>query len=58
LGRDPAMRWIVGGRAAAKQPAFTSQLGRSETELPATGENHAALNIAKSSPDGYCFTRN
>ncbi len=28
LGRDPAMRWIVGGRAAAKQAASTSQVGR------------------------------
>ena len=32
LGRDPAMRWIVGGRAAAKQAASTSQMGRFETE--------------------------
>ena len=27
LGRDPAMRWIVGGRAATKQAASTSQDG-------------------------------
>src|ERR1039457_5881187 len=32
LGRDPAMRWIVGGRAATKQAASTSQMGRFETE--------------------------
>ena len=33
LGRDPAMRWIVGGRAVAKQAASTSQMGRFETEF-------------------------
>ena len=27
LGRDPAMRWVVGGRAATKQAASTSQDG-------------------------------
>lgn len=32
LGRDPAMRWTVGGRAATKQSASTSQMGRFETE--------------------------
>ncbi len=29
LGRDPAMRWNVGGRAVAKAAAFTSQMGAS-----------------------------
>jgi hypothetical protein len=43
LGRDPAMRWIVGGRAVAKAAASTSQMGRFETEFLATGENLAAL---------------
>ena len=43
LGRDPAMRWIVGGRAIAKQAASTSQMGRFETEFLAAGENLAAL---------------
>ena len=43
LGRDPAMRWIVGGRAVAKQAASTSQMGRFETEFLATDENLAAL---------------
>ncbi len=33
LGRDPAMRWIVGGKAVEKQAASTSQMGRFETEL-------------------------
>ena len=43
LGRDPAMRWIVGGRAVAKQAASTSQMGRFETEFLAGDENLAAL---------------
>ena len=43
LGRDPAMRWIVGGRAATKQAASTSQMGRFETEWLANDENFAAL---------------
>ena len=33
LGRDPAMRWIVGGKAI-ERPASTSQMGRFETERP------------------------
>ena len=32
LGRDPAMRWIVGGKAAQGTAASTSQMGRFETE--------------------------
>ena len=43
LGCDPAMRWIVGGRAVAKAAASTSQMGRFETEILATDENLAAL---------------
>ena len=43
LGRDPAMRWIVGGRAVANQAASTSQMGRFETAFLASDENHAAL---------------
>ncbi len=43
LGRDPAMRWIVGGRAIAKAAASTSQMGRFETEFLAAGENLGAL---------------
>ena len=43
LGRDPAMRWIVGGDAVTKQAASTSQMGRFETELLASDENFAAL---------------
>ena len=43
LGRDPAMGWIVGGKAVEKQAASTSQMGRFETELMASDENFAAL---------------
>ena len=28
LGRDPAMRWIVGGKAVERQAASTRQMGR------------------------------
>ena len=45
LGCDPAMRWIVGGRAVAKAAASTSQMGRFETEFLATDENLAALAV-------------
>ena len=37
------MRWIVGGRAVAKQAASASQMGRFETEFLATDDNIAAL---------------
>jgi len=43
LGRDPAMRWIVGGRAVAKQAASASQMGCFETEFLATDANISAL---------------
>ena len=43
LGRDPVMRWIVGGHAVTKQAASTSQMGRFETEVLATEENLATL---------------
>ena len=43
LRHDSAMRWIVGGRAVAKQAASASQMGRFETEFLATDENLAAL---------------
>ena len=47
LGRDPAMRWIVGGRAVAKAAASTSQMGRFEIELLATDQNLAALLVCQ-----------
>jgi len=43
LCRDPAMRWVVGGRAPMGQAASTSQMGRFETEWLARPENLAAL---------------
>lgn len=43
LGHDPAMRWIVGGRAVAKEAASTSQMGRFETEVLSGKANRAAL---------------
>ena len=43
LGRDPAMRWIVGGKAIERQAASTSQMGRFETQLLATDANFEAL---------------
>jgi hypothetical protein len=43
LGRDPAMRWIVGAKAVERGGASTSQMGRFETELRATEDNLAAL---------------
>ena len=43
LGRDPAMRWIVGSKAIERQAASTSQMGRFETDLLASNENFAAL---------------
>jgi len=43
LARDPAMRWIVGRHAVAKQAASASQIGRFETEWLAHDGNFAAL---------------
>src|SRR6187200_1984894 len=43
LCRDPAMRWVVGGKAVTRDAASTSQMGRFETEWLASDENLAAL---------------
>jgi len=43
LGRDPAMRWIVGGRAVTEQAASTSQMGRFETNAMTSATNLTAL---------------
>jgi len=43
LGHDPAMRWIVGGRAVTKEAASTSQMGRFETEVLTEKANLVAL---------------
>ena len=43
LCRDPAMRWVVGGRAPMGQAASASQMGRFETEWLTPPENLATL---------------
>jgi hypothetical protein len=43
LGRDPAMRWIVGGRAVTEHAASTSQMGRFETGAMTSATNLTAL---------------
>jgi hypothetical protein len=43
LRHDPAMRWIVGGRAAKDRAASPSQMGRFETRWLATPENLRSL---------------
>jgi hypothetical protein len=43
LCHDPAMRWIVGGRAAKGRAASPSQMGRFETRWLAAPENLRAL---------------
>jgi hypothetical protein len=43
LGRDPAMRWIVGGRAVTHSAASASQMGRFETEVLVQEANLSAL---------------
>jgi hypothetical protein len=43
LVRDPAMRWIVGGKAIERDAASTSQMGRFETEWLASDENLSAF---------------
>jgi len=40
---DPAMRRVVGGRAAQKRAASTSQLGRFETDVLTSSENLSEL---------------
>ena len=43
LSVDPAMRYVVGGRATDKKAASTSQMGRFETELLTQSNNLKAL---------------
>ena len=43
LRHDPAMRWIVGGKAAQDCAASPSQMGRFETQWLAAPENLSAL---------------
>jgi len=44
LRHDPAMRWIVGGKATSGVAASPSQMGRFETQWLAAGNNLSALN--------------
>jgi Transposase DDE domain group 1 len=43
LRHDPAMRWIVGGKAAQGRAASPSQMGRFETQWLAAPENLTCL---------------
>jgi hypothetical protein len=43
LRHDPAMRWVVGGRAAMSAAASPSQMGRFETRWLTAGKNLSAL---------------
>src|SRR5918997_3519701 len=43
LAHDPALRWIVGGRAVTQSAASTSQMGRFETEVLTQEANLSAL---------------
>ena len=43
LSVDPAMRYVVGGRACERQAASTSQMSRFETEVLTQTENLSAL---------------
>src|SRR3712207_5893477 len=43
LAHDPALRWIVGGRAVMQTAASTSQMGRFETEVLTQVANLSAL---------------
>jgi hypothetical protein len=43
LAHDPAMRWVVGGRAVTETGASASQMGRFETELLTQEANLSAL---------------
>ena len=43
LRHDPAMRWVVGGKAASGAAASPSQMGRFETRWLAAEKNLSAL---------------
>ena len=43
LRHDPALRWIIGGKAAKGRAASSSQMGRFETRWLAASENLCAL---------------
>src|SRR4051795_3358711 len=43
LAHDPALRWIMGGRAVTQYAASASQMGRFETEVLTQAANLSAL---------------
>src|SRR5215212_5645359 len=43
LAHDPALRWVVGGRAVTQKAASTSQMGRFETEVLTQKANLSVL---------------
>jgi hypothetical protein len=43
LAHDPALRWVVGGRAVTQKAASTSQMGRFETEVLTQAANLSVL---------------
>jgi hypothetical protein len=43
LAHDPALRWVVGGRAVTQNTASASQMGRFETEVLTQEANLSAL---------------
>ncbi len=47
LRHDPAMRWIVGGKAVVGRAASPSQIGRFETQWLATDKNLSWSNKAR-----------
>ena len=53
LAKDPAMRWIVGGRAITNDAASTSQMARFETEVLTQNENMSALTDLSGTVDRY-----
>src|SRR6478672_4666836 len=57
LCRDPAVRWVVGGKAPMDQAASASQMGRFETEWLAGPENLAAFADLPSQNRGSCSVR-
>ena len=55
LRHDPAMRWIVGGKAAQGRAASPSQMGRFETQWLAAPENLSALADFPASGSTLCM---
>ena len=53
LGRDPAMRWIVGGRAVTEQAASTSQMGRFDRAQARRARTTLVLDIDSSVSPTY-----